>query len=139
MSLPEARRHDLYNALEEALGTERADTLMAYLPIDEAGTLATRDDVAVVAGNVGGLGPELKGEIQDLRTELKGEIQDLRTELKGEIQVLRTELKGEIQVLRTELRDEIRSVNQRLDTLFLTLAAGLIAIVGAIVTAFFIG
>jgi hypothetical protein len=124
MSLPEARRHDLYNALEEALGTERADTLMAYLPIDEAGSLATRADVAVVATNVGSLEIELKGEIQDLRTELKGEIHDLR---------------DEIHDLRTELRDEIRSVNQRLDTLFLTMAAGLIAVVGAVVTSFFLG
>jgi hypothetical protein len=32
MAVSEGRSRDLYNVLDELLGTERADTLMAYLP-----------------------------------------------------------------------------------------------------------
>ena len=85
MTTPEARRHDLYNALSETIGPDRADTLMAYLPSTEAVSLATKSDIA------------------DLKADLSA------------------------------LGSRIDAVNQRLDRLFLTLTAGLIAIVGAVV------
>ena len=91
MTVPEARRHDLYNALEEVLGTDRADTLMAHLPTTEAAALATR------------------GDFEEIRAEVKG------------------------------IRAEIQVINQRLDRLFLTLAAGLLAVVGSLVVAIVVG
>jgi hypothetical protein len=102
MTVPEARRHDLYHGLEEVLGTDRADTLKAYLPMTETAALATRSDVAVVEARV----------------------EDVRTELKSEIQLVRA---------------EIRAVNQRLDRLFLTLGAGLVAMLVAVFTEFIVG
>jgi hypothetical protein len=45
MAVSEARRRDLYNVLDELLGTEEADTLMAYLPAYETIDVATKDDV----------------------------------------------------------------------------------------------
>jgi hypothetical protein len=102
MTVPEARRHDLYSALEEVLGTDRADTLMAYLPTIETAALATRSDIAVVEARV----------------------EDVRSELKSEIQLVGT---------------EIRAVNQRLDRLFLTLGAGLVAMLVAVFTEFIVG
>jgi hypothetical protein len=45
MATSEARRHDLYTGLEELLGTERANTLMAYLPGYEITELATKADI----------------------------------------------------------------------------------------------
>ena len=45
MAVSEARRRDLYNALDELLGTEEADTLMAYLPAYETIDVATKDDI----------------------------------------------------------------------------------------------
>jgi CII-binding regulator of phage lambda lysogenization HflD len=45
MATSEARRHDLYTGLEELLGTERANTLMAYLPAYEITELATKADI----------------------------------------------------------------------------------------------
>ena len=45
MAVSEARRRDLYNVLDELLGTERADTLMAYLPAYETIEVATKDDI----------------------------------------------------------------------------------------------
>ncbi|MET0697371.1 MAG: hypothetical protein ABWZ58_08070 [Acidimicrobiia bacterium] len=45
MAVSEARRRDLYNVLDELLGSERADTLMAYLPTYETIEVATKDDI----------------------------------------------------------------------------------------------
>ena len=80
----EARRLDLYNALSETLGPERADTLMAHLPSREATDLATRADVSA------------------LETRIE------------------------------RLQGGIDAVNLRLDRLFLTLVALLVAIVTAV-------
>jgi hypothetical protein len=45
MAISEARRRDLYNSLDELLGTELAETLMAYLPAYESIELATKEDI----------------------------------------------------------------------------------------------
>jgi flagellar motility protein MotE (MotC chaperone) len=45
MVTSDARRRDLYNVLDELLGSERAETLMAYLPAYENTDLATTDDI----------------------------------------------------------------------------------------------
>ena len=45
MAVSEGRSRDLYNVLDELLGTEQADTLMAYLPAYEAIEVATKDDI----------------------------------------------------------------------------------------------
>ena len=45
MAISEARRRDLYNSLDELLGTELAETLMAYLPAYESTELATKEDM----------------------------------------------------------------------------------------------
>jgi hypothetical protein len=109
MAGPEARRHDLYHGLEEVLGTDRADTLMAYLPSRETTDLATGADVVDLRADI----HQVRAEVHRVRGELKSEIQDVRGELK--------------------------SVNQRLDRLFLTLAAGLMATTGAVVASLFVG
>lgn len=55
MATSEVRRHDLYNRLDELLGTEEADTLMAYLPTDESTSLATKDDIRRLEDRIQGL------------------------------------------------------------------------------------
>jgi hypothetical protein len=44
MTVPEGARHDLYTGLVEAIGQERAGTLMAYLPAVQSSELLTRVD-----------------------------------------------------------------------------------------------
>ncbi len=154
MTASEARRRDLYHGLEEVLGTDRADTLMAYLPVNEAASLATKDDLAGVETRLQDefqifrtdlreefrtFRTELRDEFQDFRTEVRGDLQTFRTDYRGDLQTFRTGFLGEVQSLRTEAKDDLRAVHDRLDRLFQTLAAGLIAVVGAVVTAFFIG
>ncbi len=48
MTISEARRLDLYNALTEFLGEERDDTLMAYLPRNSNDELASKADLGLV-------------------------------------------------------------------------------------------
>jgi hypothetical protein len=43
--IDERARHDLYRAMEELLGTERADTLMSLLPPVGWADVATKDDL----------------------------------------------------------------------------------------------
>ncbi len=117
MTASEARRHDLYHGLEEVLGTDRADTLVAYLPVNEATRLATKDDLA-------GLRESSRPSGRSSGTSSG---------------TFRTEIRGEFRTLRTEYRDDLRAVRDRLDRLFQTMAAGLIAVVGAMVPAFFVG
>ena len=102
MTTGEARRHDLYNALTEFIGEDRADTLMAYLPSREASDLATTADVEGVGARV----DDLNRRIDHLETRFDR--------------------------MEARLDDRFDSVNQRLDRLFLTLAAGLIAIVATV-------
>jgi len=128
MAAPEARRHDLYNRLEEVLGTDRVDTLMAYLPATEAAALATKEDIGGV-----------QAEIQAVKNELRAEIQAFRNELRAEIQAFKAEVRTELTAETQAVRGDIRAVSGRLDRLFLTLAAGLIAVVGALVSSLFLG
>ncbi len=55
--------------------------------------------------------------------------------VEARVEDVRTELKSEIQLVGTE----IRAVNQRLDRLFLTLGAGLVAMLVAVFTEFIVG
>jgi len=100
MSTAEARRHDLYNALTEFIGADRADTLMTYLPSQEGNDLATRSDLRALDERIGSVDRSLAARIDGLET------------------------------LMTHRFD---AMTQRLDRMFLTMAAGLIVIVGAFI------
>ncbi|CAN5318345.1 hypothetical protein BH24ACT7_BH24ACT7_01790 [soil metagenome] len=149
MAAPEARRHDLYNRLEEVLGTDGADTLMAYLPATEAAALATTKDIGGVQAEIQGVRTAIqavRAEVQAFNNELRAEIQAVRAEvqafnneLRAEIQAFKAEIRTELTAETQAVRGDIRAVNGRLDRLFLTLAAGLIAVVGALVSSLFLG
>jgi hypothetical protein len=48
MSVDERQRHQLYTRAVEVLGQEEAEILMAYLPTGGAGSVATKEDLAVL-------------------------------------------------------------------------------------------
>ena len=81
----EQRRARLARRLEQVLGREEAETLMAQLPPYDWPDLATKQDLA-----------ELRGDMEQLRTDFKGEIEQLRTELKGDMAQLRGEMSLEM-------------------------------------------
>jgi hypothetical protein len=55
MAVSEARRRDLYNVLDELLGTDEADTLMAYLPAYATIDVATKDDIRRLEDRLSGM------------------------------------------------------------------------------------
>ena len=59
MAVSEARRRDLYNGLDQLLGTELADTLMAYLPAYETIDVATKDDIRRLEARLDGMDARL--------------------------------------------------------------------------------
>lgn len=98
MTASESRRLDLYNGLNQVLGSELTDTLMAYLPTTETAALVTKDDMTVV-----------KDDIRGIKDDIRG------------------------------IKDDIRHLAQRVDRIQLTLLAGFISMVVALIVAVFFG
>ena len=74
MAITEQNRRDIFNRLEDAIGTEQANHLMELLPTSPASQLVTRTDMHA-------FGTEIRGEMAELRDELRGEMAELRGEI----------------------------------------------------------
>lgn len=88
MSMTEAERHEFYELAKNKVSDRYAELMIKAVPA-EPDRLATKDDLAVLGG-------DLRAEIAHLRTELKTEMADVRTELKTEMAHLRTDLTAEM-------------------------------------------
>lgn len=122
MTITEAKRFQMHEALSTAHGKEVAAIIMEHLPPTGWGDVARRSDVAdlrvlttkdlemvriALTSDMQALRIELTSDMQALRAELRGEMQELRAELRGEMQELRAELRGEMSVLRADMRSEM--------------------------------
>lgn len=107
MTTDEAKRHGLYDVLTATIGAEETDTLMAYVPTQLNEVLATKGDLSAMAD-------AFDSRFKAVETRLD-------------------RVETGVDTLRTDLGDRIDSVNRRLDRLFLTLAAGLLAVVGTLI------
>ena len=122
MTITEAERFQMHEALSTAHGKEVAAIIMEHLPPTGWGDVARRSDVAdlrvlttkdlemvriALTSDMQALRTELTSDMQALRVELRGEMQELRAELRGEMQELRAELRGEMSVLRADMRSEM--------------------------------
>ncbi len=85
MSITEEHRRNIFNGLEEAIGTEEANHLMQLLPATPASELVTRTDMHA-------FGTALRGEMAELRGELRGEMAELRGEVRTDMAALRNEM-----------------------------------------------
>ena len=85
MAISEDRRHEMYEGLIEALGRERATTLMEHLPPVGWADVATKRD--------------LDQQTLVLRRDMEAEFGKFRAELGSEIASVRTE----IPAVRTEI------------------------------------
>ncbi len=74
MATTEETRNDLYQGLTEALGKQRANTLMEHLPPRGWADVATKQDLQLLRN-------ELQTEIGELRAEMRVGFADVRTEL----------------------------------------------------------
>jgi hypothetical protein len=74
MSIDERQRHELYQRLEEVLGGEHADTMMAHLPPVGWADVATKRDLEVqreiLELRIESVGHQLRREMAELRIEL---------------------------------------------------------------------
>ena len=78
MSITDAERHDLYKALEEVLGEQRANVLMEHLPpVGWADVVTNRD--------LDHLEEHLRLEMLGLRKDLELQIVNLRNEVTGQL------------------------------------------------------
>ena len=108
MTITEAERFQMHEALSTAHGKEVAAIIMEHLPPTGWGDVARRSDVA-------GLQVLTKKDIDMLRISMSGDMEALRLEMRGEMQELRAELRGEMQALRLEMRSEMHVLfNQQL-------------------------
>ena len=70
MAISEADRRDIFNGLEESIGTEPANKLMELLPTQPVDQLVTRADMHVFGGELRAETAELRGEMAELRAEM---------------------------------------------------------------------
>ena len=77
MSVTDRDRRHVFTKLEEAIGSEAANSLMQLLPFQSSAELATRSDVNTTT-------LVLRGEMAELKGDLTGQMAELRGELKGE-------------------------------------------------------
>jgi hypothetical protein len=107
MAISEDRRHEMYEGLIEALGRERATTLMEHLPPVGWADVATKRDLdqqtLVLRRDMEAEFGKFRAEIASVRAELGSEIASVRSELGSEIASVRAELGSEIASLRTEI------------------------------------
>lgn len=96
MAISEDRRHEMYEGLIEALGRERATTLMEHLPPVGWADVATKRDLdqqtLVLRRDMEAEFGKVRAELGSVRMELGSEIASLRAELGSEIASLRTEI-----------------------------------------------
>jgi hypothetical protein len=134
MATSESRRRDLYNGLTEVLGIERADTLMQFLPSIEGSQQATRTDIYGLSGRVEDVERSLTGRIDNVERSLTARIDKVELNLNARIDDLTTR----IDRFEHSVTARFDAMNQRLDRIVLTLAAGLMAIIAALVAQNFI-
>jgi hypothetical protein len=85
MAISEDRRHEMYEGLIEALGRERATTLMEHLPPVGWADVATKRDLdqqtLVLRRDMEAEFGKVRAEIASVRAELGSEIATVRTEI----------------------------------------------------------
>jgi hypothetical protein len=122
MATAESRRRDLYNGLTELLGIERADTLMQFLPSIEGSQQATRTDIYGLSARVDDVGQNLTTRIDNVERSLTTRIDNVERDLTARIDRFEHSVTARFDAM-----------NQRLDRVVLTLAAGLMAIIATLV------
>ncbi len=146
MAINERDRYRLFEAAEQHLGSDAAETLMELLPPVGWADVAVKRDLdqmeLLLRSDLDQTRIELKSEIHAVRLELKSDIQELRSELKSEIQQVSVGMKSEIGGFRAEMYHELSQVHQELGrvhqriadqtrTLVLTMMTMQLATIGA--------
>ncbi len=114
-AVDEGARHELYQAIEDLIGSERAGTLMSLLPPVGWADVATKHDLE-------GLRVATKHDLEALRVATKHDLEALeeRMELRFEL------LDQKFETFRHQFREELeRGLKNQARTLFLGMLAAL--------------
>ena len=111
MTASDRNRLNLYQKLDELLGSEEANTLMEHLPPVPWNEVATKNDVTAteiaLRADLEAMRNELRAELAVTGRELRSEMATMGSELRSEMVTMGSELRGEIQVFGAELRAEM--------------------------------
>ncbi len=113
-------RRKLHERLEEVLGDEAADTLMAEIDPRSRDRLATRDDLQAGLDGVRSELGDLRSDVHDLRSEfgdLRSGFSDLRSEfggLRSEMATLELKVERDLAGLRAEVHEVISGQTRQL-------------------------
>jgi flagellar biosynthesis/type III secretory pathway protein FliH len=120
MTTDDRARTALHEALDGAVGSDAADTVMGYLPPVGWADVATKRDLDALAAlrrkDLEETAAMLHTEIAALRHEMHTGITALRHEMHTGITALRHEMHTEITALRHEMHTEITALRQELHT-----------------------
>jgi hypothetical protein len=115
MEIDEGQRLRMVDRLQELVGPEVTDTLMAYLPAGGWGAVPTKADVAEVRLEIGELRTETRTGFADVRMEFERELGGLRTETRTGFADVRMEFERELGGLRTETRTGFADVRLEIE------------------------
>jgi hypothetical protein len=152
VTVTEAQRLTLFRRVEEVLGHDMADVMMAYLPPVGWNDVARRRDleqlgselrveIAAVRVEVAGVRVELEAKLGDVRAELETKLGDLRVEIagvRGELGTKAGALGIEIAGVRVEIADLKTAVMTEMSDRFaqqLKWLVGTILVVGGMLMA----
>jgi hypothetical protein len=134
MTVDDQTRLQLHRRLEEVLGAEEANTLMAHLPPLTWQDVASKRDLAV-------LGSDLRAEMATLGSDLRAGMATLSSDLRAEMATLSSNLRAEMTELRSDLHAEIAAVRvemykgfTRQTWLLVTFVAALNSVLAGILT-----
>jgi hypothetical protein len=87
MSMTEPERHELYELAKRDVSERFAELMIKALPPDPE-RLATKDDLALLGGDLRREMAELRGDLRTEMADLRTEMADLRTDVKTEMRDL---------------------------------------------------
>ena len=132
MTITEANRHQLHQALITALGEEEAATLMEHLPPVGWADVATKTDIdnlrIATKTDIDNLRVATKTDINSLRVATKAEIENLRAVMDARFDATAARFDTKISDLRTEIATQFKEA-QRWQ---LTALACAVAVLGAL-------
>ncbi|MDH5290710.1 MAG: hypothetical protein OEY41_11995 [Acidimicrobiia bacterium] len=140
MAITEQQRHQLFQQLEELLGSEEATTLMEHLPPVGWADVATKSDLDhhqdLTRAHLDRTSVGLGQEITQVRTDLGAEISHVRADLKAEISHVRADLDAKITQVRTDLELTMeRGFREQTRVMVLTNVGSMIAFASVLLTA----
>ena len=114
MTITDADRHRLYDALVATLGEQEATILMEHLPPVGWADVATKTDLehlrAATKADIDGHRAETRAEFEQLRLTTKADIEHLRIATKADIDGLRAATKADIDGHRAETRADFEQL-----------------------------